>query len=479
MPRRPENSTRPKAQDTNARRSTQASFDTKGCFHDGCGGSSSDTLGLFRRERRRPLCRDLREGESILKIQIPRDRVLYLSFTGILEPLGYSQVFRLLRGLSKAHVRYALVSLERARDLAQLNRLAEVKSELEAVGIDWIPIRYLDGSARNIASNLARALAAVLQRIKRGDVRLIHARGYMAASVALAAKSITGVPYIFDFRGYWVDERRESGRWFVGDRRYRAGKQWERSLFAGCCASVSLTEAGAEDVRTGVFGPWPSERPSLVIPTCVDFDAFSLRRGEEAPARHHRLAGKLVVGFIGSLNASYRVTESIELFLQISRLRDDAHLLCLTSQVEEITTRLAHAGVGRARFTALNVPHTEIADWLHQVDWGLLVLNTPYAKRASMPTKLGEFFASGVAPLHEGCNADVARWISRSGCGHTLSTGTPAGIAAGAHYVASTTLKIDDLREARRRTEAHFSLASGIERYHKLLSTLLGEPGSV
>ncbi|MCB9655218.1 MAG: hypothetical protein H6729_13945 [Deltaproteobacteria bacterium] len=390
-----------------------------------------------------------------------------------MQPLGYSQVFRLLRGLSETGTRYALVSLERAGDLGQTDRLEKVRSELEAAGIDWTPLRYLGGSARNVGSNLARALSAVLHRMREGDIELIHARGYMAASVALTVKNITGTPYIFDFRGYWIDEQRDSGRWFVGEQRYRVGKLWERRLFAGASASVSLTETGAEDVMNGVFCPWPKERPSLAIPTCVDFEAFPLRRGDQAPARHDRLKGKLVIGFIGSINASYRVTESIELFAHISKLRKDAHLLCLTSQVDEITVRLRAAGIASDRFTALSVDHAEIAAWLHQVDWGLLLLHTPYAKRASMPTKLGEFFASGVAPLHEGCNADVERWVTKSGCGHTLNTETPAGIVAAAEHVATTRLEVEALREARARTESHFSLASGIQRYEALLSTLL------
>jgi hypothetical protein len=43
--------------------------------------------------------------------------VLYLSFDGVLQPLTFSQVVRVVAGLSRRGIRYHLLSIEQAADL--------------------------------------------------------------------------------------------------------------------------------------------------------------------------------------------------------------------------------------------------------------------------------------------------------------------------------------------------------------------------
>src|SRR5712692_7296807 len=71
-------------------------------------------------------------------------RVLYISYNGMLDPLGQSQVLPYLRELSKLGVRFTLLSFERpaAFDSEGATKRDELREHLAAEGIDWHALRY-------------------------------------------------------------------------------------------------------------------------------------------------------------------------------------------------------------------------------------------------------------------------------------------------------------------------------------------------
>src|SRR5215218_3698063 len=67
--------------------------------------------------------------------------VLYLSYTGMTDPLGQSQVLPYLNGLSKTgKYKFVLVSFEKAKNFAQLG--AFIKAYCQKAGIIWHPLSY-------------------------------------------------------------------------------------------------------------------------------------------------------------------------------------------------------------------------------------------------------------------------------------------------------------------------------------------------
>ena len=399
-------------------------------------------------------------------------RALYLSFDGIMQPLGWSQIVRLLRMLSLQGVSYSLVSLERAADLADKQRVRAVKRSLTEHGIQWFPIEYAVGGARAVTSNLGRAATHVNRVAKEQDVELLHARSYQAAAIAWMMKKRHGFPYVFDIRGYWIDERRDDGRWFSLDRAYQGAKRVERTLFQNADAIVSLTDLAANDVRTGAFGEWPKSKPVVTIPTCADYEVFKIA-GDKSELRSRIMEDhkdSLLIGFVGSVNVSYRVSEAIELFCAIRRRVPEAHLLCATENGDAIQQLLNNNRVAKNAYTIRRFTHEQMPDVVSCLDWGFLLLSQTFAKRASMPTKLAEFFAAGVRPIASGCNEELQDWVRRA---------TSGVVTEGQNKEESLEnvlkLKNRDSKEllfARETTESHFSLRSGVARYSDLLQSL-------
>jgi hypothetical protein len=67
--------------------------------------------------------------------------VLYLSYDGLMEPLGQSQVWQYLSGLSENHHIF-LISFEKRADWENESERARIKAAVAAKGVTWKPLRY-------------------------------------------------------------------------------------------------------------------------------------------------------------------------------------------------------------------------------------------------------------------------------------------------------------------------------------------------
>lgn len=406
--------------------------------------------------------------------------ILYVTMDGVLQPLGYSQVARVVMGLSQRGFRYQLLSFERPQDLSDGRRVRDLNALLTKAGVTWSYYPYTQGGTyRAAAMNLSRLGQGIMSRLGSGRIGLVHARAYKAALLARLAKRAYGVPYLFDARGRWIDERLLARRWFTNLTVEAGARRLERQLYQNASALVTLTQLHADDIGAGDFGA-ATGAPLRVITTCADFSSFRLetRLRRDAPDSavpsdvRARLRNKLVVAFVGSTNAFYRYGESLHLARQILARRPDSHLLILSPQRAEFRCLVTQAGLPEDRVTIAMAPHEAMPDWLAQMDWAIQVLNGGVAKRGSMPTKLAEFLASGVEPLHFGCNEEVTNWVRHVGSGYVLESLEEHDLAAAAEYVANSQRDPERLERARLRAQPHFDLAAGLDAYASLLCEL-------
>lgn len=253
-------------------------------------------------------------------------------------------------------------------------------------------------------------------------------------------------------------------------------KRFERALYQGASGVVTLTELSANDVRGGMFGAWDSTKPVEVITTCADYDQFRVEETRRNPVELGWSADAVVFGFVGSLNASYDAEATARAFRLIHDKMPSARLLAITRQRPALELLLKRAGVGPELYQIHSASHAEMVSWLARMHWGFLVLNPSFAKRASMPTKLGEFFASGVRPLVRACNDEVEDWVRRAGSGVILADTTEASLERASAEVAAAMLDPHITEAARERTRAHFSWETGVERYRSLIAAIQRAP---
>lgn len=379
-----------------------------------------------------------------------RPRVFYVSYDGMGEPLGRSQVLAYLFRLSAEH-EITLFSFEKPD--ADVQALAH---ELRERGIDWRPLSY--HKRPPVLSTLLDVLAgcrAVRAAATRQRPDIVHVRSYVAALIALWARPKTKAKLLFDIRGFWADERVEGGIWpqsrWLYRGLYRIAKRCERRFFAEADAVVTLTEASVPVIRS-----W-AKRPGLdvtVIPTCVDLTRFPLT---EPRAEGPRLT------WCGSIGTWYR-------FDLVSPL---AERMGLSLQVITRQTELAAAALGEAAATIEALPPDQVPGALRAGDVGLSLCVSSFSKVASAPTRFGEYLAAGMPVIVTPGIGDLVSIVERHRVGVVLGGEDDAALGAAAESVAE--LLADPLLPDRCRNVARelFDVDAGSRHYSELYARML------
>src|SRR5581483_9432837 len=119
---------------------------------------------------------------------------------------------------------------------------------------------------------------------------IVHARSYVSSLVALGCRGASDAKFIFDMRGFWVDEKIEAGHWRRAGRLVRLARYWERRFLDQADAIVSLTESGVDALPS--LGYRAARRvPVVVIPTCADLERFRPGSKDDGLARSLGLDG--------------------------------------------------------------------------------------------------------------------------------------------------------------------------------------------
>jgi glycosyltransferase involved in cell wall biosynthesis len=407
-----------------------------------------------------------------------RQTVLYITFDGLLEPLGQSQVLKYVCGLARRGIPHVVLSLERTSATDNRTLIEATERELAVAGVTWVRGIYHGQTLRNVLGDLVQAYRIACAVFDSMPVACIHARSYLAALVACALQFTRGVPYVFDMRGNWVEEKAAQRGWPTGGLKHQTAKRVEKLLLQRSASIITLTEVQANDLRDN-HSNIVTKKPLVVIPTCCDYDAFTPNDDRHCIPMEvrSRIKGKLVVGFVGSVNPSYKVAESLRLFRLLLDERPDAYLLCLTRQTEELQRLVWAAGIPAEADTITSAEHMNMPDWLSCLDWALLLLSNTEAQRGAMPTKLAEFLASGVRLIQYGGNSEISRRVLEAQAGIVLNSLSDGDLKLAASFIARAQVTGPQVDLTRQRSRPYFGLENGLDKYHDIITRLMNESG--
>jgi glycosyltransferase involved in cell wall biosynthesis len=382
--------------------------------------------------------------------------VLYLSRDGMLEPLGLSQVVAYLEKLAGSQeYRFFLISFEKASDLAQRERREELSNRLRRAGIQWYPLRF-HGSPAIFAPilDMVRASALAGWLTLRHRVAIVHARSYIAALPAYLL-SWFGPRFVFDMRGFWADERADTGQWKRGSLVYSLMKKLEALYLRRARAVVSLTRAAVVEMRAF---PYLRDRAPefFVIPTCTDLERFRPADAAEKP---------FTLGYVGSTGHWYDFGPVARAFSRLRELEPTARLLVVTRDPHE-RVRQALADAPTDSYLLVSATPEETAARMREMHAGLFFLKPMYSKLASVPTRLGEYLASGLPCLANDVAGDIRSTLAERGVG-VLVTAVPSDqeLAAAVASLRALAKEPAVKNRCRKLAEEEFSLDSGVAAY--------------
>ena len=408
-------------------------------------------------------------------------RVLFVSYNGMLDPLGQSQVIPYLRELADGEgVRFTLLSFERAAAFTPegRGRVRQLRERLAAHGIEWHSLRYhrrpsLPATAYDVWAGIR--YAGRLARERR--VEMVHARSHVAGRVALALKRRLGVKLVFDVRGLMAEEYADAGHWREGGLKYRLTKRAERRLFEAADGVVTLTEA-----IWGVIEGWPGlagrSVAHEVIPCCADLGRFRFDADERDRVRRELgLGGRFVLTYSGGIDGWYMTEEMADFFAALAALRPDAHFLWLTHGPRARLEGLMRArGLPRESYTVRAAEPAEVAAYLSASDAGLAFIKPCFSKLASSPTKTAEYLACGLPVVLNAGVGDSDALVVRERLGALVRDFTPEEYGRAAARVCEMAADPEAARaHARAASERLFDVGRvGRQRYARLYGEVLG-----
>ncbi|MEG3089310.1 glycosyltransferase [Sphingomonas sp. PB4P5] len=392
--------------------------------------------------------------------------VIYISRTGMLEPLGQSQVLAYLKGLSTKH-EITLISFERDADLLDRAHLSQIDAACAEHGIRWIKLRYRQ-KPRILAStfNLIQIIYHTAREVRSTHAKLIHARSYIPAAAAWAVSRITGTPYVFDMRSLWPEELITSGRMRRGSFLHKLIFKAERRLLSDAKIVVSLTQAGARYLQS-VHPDTFSNDQLRVIPTCADLDRFTPAPEAKGPAP--------LIGCHGSLNNGwFRVDLLAKMFDLLAARLPQARFEIITREDPAAVLAALSSALGvvpdwYARLTISRAKASEIHERLQRQSLSMFFYASGAASELGRsPTRMGESLGCGVPVLANEGVGDVAETIRQSQVGYVIDGEDEAALRRAAD-AAIVLLRDPDIAErCRQAAEKIYSLDTGVQSYQSI-----------
>lgn len=406
-------------------------------------------------------------------------RVLYISYNGMLDPLGQSQVLPYLRELAARGVQFTLLSFERAAAFEDgESRCKELRAALAAENIHWHWLKY--HQRPSLPATVYDVLAGIryaAKLVRQNKIELVHARAQIAATIALRLKQRFGVKLIFDVRGLMAEEYFDAGHWRRNSIPYHLTKAMERRALAAADGVVTLTER-----IWPIIKDWPDLRgrevAHEVVPCCADLNLFKFRQEDRDQRRQElNIGDRFVLVYSGSIDGWYLTENMADFFAEFLQSRRDAHFLWLIPAGQQrVQTLMEERGIAPDRYTVRAVPPRDVASYLSASDAGLALIKPCFSKLASSPTKTAEFLACGLPVIINAGIGDSDSLVTDEKAGVLIHNLDRAGYAKAAGEIDRLASQTEIRRHVRRVAEELFDVRSvGVERYARLYESVLQE----
>lgn len=403
-------------------------------------------------------------------------QAIYISYDGMTDPLGQSQVLPYLAELSKKGISFDLISFEKEANFK--THFKTIETYCQAHHIHWHPLKYTKKPPLlSTLYDLARMRKATKRLIKTKHISIIHCRSYIAALIGLELKRKKGIPFLFDMRGFWADERIDGNIWSknspVFKHVYTFFKKRELEFFKESDHIISLTEEGKHEIVKHIL---PSINPDkiTIIPCCVNLNLFDPEKVSESKLA--RLKNELnipsdqfILGYVGSIGTWYMLPEMLDYFVHLKRFQPNAIFLFVTGEHPERILKMAiEKGITRESIRITSCSHQAVPAYIKLFNLSIFFIKPAYSKKASSPTKQGELMAMGIPLVCNDGVGDTAQVVRTYKAGFVVEGFTPE------NYEHALPHNISFEKEtAQSGAQYFYSLDEGAKRYENVYKKLV------
>jgi glycosyltransferase involved in cell wall biosynthesis len=403
-----------------------------------------------------------------------KQKVLYLSYDGMTDALGQSQVLPYLFGLAKKGICIHLISFEKKEYVKDISRIKEL---CEDNGVIWHPQTYTKNPPLfSTIKDIRHMKKVALNLHETINFDIVHCRSYIAAIVGRFFQKNKNLKFVFDMRGFWADERVEGGIWNIKKPIYKKAYQYfkrkELEFFNHADTIVSLTFNGKTEIES-----WTTLSKSLkieVVPCCVDLEHFdpekiNLSAIEDTKNKLGIAKDDFVLGYVGSIGTWYMLPEMLDFYVHLRQHKEKSKFLFLSREPKVNILEVAkEKGIPEDEIIVIGTTHREVPLYISVFDYSVFFIRPTYSKKASSPTKQGELMAMGIPII---CNAgvgDTDKIIMDSSAGKVLQQ-----LDSENYEHCHLDLGKYDRTKIRNGAQKWYSLEDGVEKYYEIYQMLL------
>ncbi|MFZ7107217.1 MAG: glycosyltransferase [Bacteroidota bacterium] len=338
-------------------------------------------------------------------------KILYLTYDGLSDPLGQSQVIPYIIGLSKRGHQIVVLSSEKKAPEALLNT---IRKQMDEHRIEWHSITYTKNPP--VLSTIYDVLRMTFRSIRLNKVhrfRIVHCRSYITSLIGYYLHRSRAIRFIFDMRGFYADERIDGEMWnqnkFIYRLIYRFFKRFEAKFLNSASYTVCLTESARQEIWSWRTIPHQPIRIK-VIPCCVDTEVFdpgkvNLEDRQKMQSELKLHPDDLVLSYIGAIGTWYLLDEMLAFFRQLKFSYPKAKFLFVTHQEQQdIRSKWEKMELNPDDLIIRSSNHKQVPCLLSLSNLSIFFIKPVYSKLASSPAKMAEIMSMGIPIL---CNAQV------------------------------------------------------------------------
>ncbi len=360
-------------------------------------------------------------------------KILFISYDGMTDPLGQSQVIPYLQGLSKKGFQFFLLSCEKEQAFAQ-NETA-VKNMLSGYNIEWVPIAYTKKppvvSTLKDIINLRKKAKQIHQQ---HGIDMVHTRPGIPALVGLWMKKTMGVKFIHDIREFYADSRVEGGIWNINNPLfkiiYHYFKKKEQEQVALSDGIVCLTYAAEKIIQQ--LPEYKKPVPLKVIPCSADlnlFDPSKINISQKQQLQKELNIGEndFIISYLGSIGGWYMTKEMLRFCKLLSDKKPAAKFLFISPHLHDVIAgEAAKYGLPADKLIVKHGKRNEVPALLSLSNYSLFFIKPCYSKLSASPTKHGEIMAMGIPVITNSGVGDVKKIVEKYNAGYVVDDFTDA-----------------------------------------------------
>jgi glycosyltransferase involved in cell wall biosynthesis len=406
--------------------------------------------------------------------------ILFISYDGMTDPLGQSQVIPYLQGLSKAGYNIFLLSCEKKQVYFQSKET--IQQLLDACKIKWIPLNYTKKPpVFSTLLDIFKLKKAAKKIHLEHHIDMVHTRPGVPALVGLWMKKTMGVKFLNDIREFYADSRVEGGMWNtkmpVYVSIYNFFKRKEAEAVAKSDGIVCLTYAAENIIKE--WKEYNSEVPLQVIPCSADLELFSPAAINEAEKEALKKelnisAADFIISYLGSIGGWYLTDEMMQFCKMLSDQIPATKILFISPHRHDaIRMAAARYGIATDKIIIQKAGRKQVPLLLSLSQYSVFFIKACYSKQSSSPTKHGEIMAMGIPLITNSGVGDVETIVTRYNSGIVIEDFNEKEFEDAIKKIASR--QAYDTEYIRQGAKEFYSLDTAIEKYTGIYNSILNQ----